>query len=421
MTIELNGVIPCTSAHLFMPAIGCWVADLEVDFDVVPPGPSVLTIGLSTLAGKIDPRGTGSVGPTGHARLVGGLGWSQRVQALHIHNDAGVLLSAVLQATAAEVLEVVVAPIPKVLGVDFVRSAGPASRVLSGFEWHVDPSGVTMVGPRAPIPAGPNIEILNWDPEQKIADLACTELVLPGTVLTDPRFGVAVVCDVEQTFTAESGARAKAWCQLADEAAAAAADALVKPVGLGGLKLVRMIAGLAKEAVGLPYLRRHEYRVVLVGPDGRLVLQAVDLFGDMPLFLPLVEVWPGIAGASCKPLPGSIVTVVFTAGDPSMPKVVDFDPSNPPALETKLDAVRIALGTLALEPVAKAPSTVAAAAALQAQFAALGVWLAANTATSFSAVGMLATSPALIAAIGGGTAAVTAAALLIPSPKTFTD
>ncbi len=428
MTIALNGVIRCTSARVLMPAIGSWVVDLEVDAELVPPGPAVLTIGLSSLAGKIDDSATGAFGPTGHARLVGGLGWSKHVQPLHIHNDAGVLTTAVLQATAAEVLEVVVDQVPKVLGVDFVRSAGPASRVLAGLEWYVDTLGVTTVGPRLPVPAGPGIEILNWNPEEKLAELYSTELVLPGTVLTDARFGVATVRDVEQSFTAEGGCRAKAWCTVG---AAGAVAALVGPAGFAGPKLVRMLAGLAKEAVGLPYLRRHEYRVVLVGVDGRLVLQAVDLLGETPIFITLAEVWSGVAGASQKPVPGSVVVVEFIGGDPSRPIVVAFDPGNPPAVETKIDAVRIALGTLAVDPVAKAPATQAQIAALTTAVVAIGAYIATlttlaatpPTSTTFTlfGAGMAAPGAAVATVLGSLAASIQALVAAATSPKTFTD
>lgn len=416
MTIALNGVIPCTTAHVTMPAIGAWVVDLEVDLELVPPGPAVLTIGLGSLQGRIDDAATGSNGPTGRARLVGGLGWSKNVPAVHIHNDAGVLTSAVLAVTAAEVLEVVIDAVPKLVGVDFVRCEGPASRVLAGLDWYVNEAGVTIVGPRIPTPATPDVEILNWDPQEKLAELYSTSLVIPGTVLTDARFGIATVRDVEQTFTAEGGARAKAWCVVGAPDLLPGAERSV-----GGLKLVRMLSALAREAVGLPFLRRHPYRVVSVNVDGRLVLASTALLPQTPRLLTLVPVWSGVAGASQKPVPGTVVTVAFIGGVPSQPVVVGFDPIAPPPLELKFDAVRIALGLLAVDPVAKAPGTLTALGAIQAELVALGVWLSANLATSFSAGGLVATTPTLVSAIAAGTTAVTAASALVPSPKSFTD
>jgi hypothetical protein len=359
----LLNALTVVTARIAMPGTGVWVADLDVDLDItgiVPTGKAALTVGTTVLLGTIDPRASGKFGSKAHVQLVGGGGgWDKPVLPLHLHNDFGVLSTAVFSVTAAEVGEVVVDIIPKAFGVDYARTAGPASRVLAGVDWHVEPSGITVVGPRPPIPFNPlDVEILSWDPSGRTATLATSEIVLPGTILVDLRFGTATIKDVEQTFSAD-GARTTAWCETGDLPAIPGAPS--KEVA--GNRLARAIGALAKEASGATYLRRYLYRVVIQGADDRVTLQAVDLTTQAPIILQQIDVWPGVVGATAKFTPGTQVHVVFVDGDPSKPVVVGFDAAAPPPVEVSLQALKINLG-LGTKPVATAPEIVTWAAAV---------------------------------------------------------
>jgi hypothetical protein len=420
------------SAIVNMPANGVWTADLDVDLDVsmiVPSGKCVLTIGTTPMIGTIDPRSTGRFGAKAHVQVSGGGGgWDKPVLGLHLHNDVGVLSSAILAVTAAEVGEAVVDTIPKRLGVDYVRTAGPASRVLSGFDWHVDTSGVTVTGPRLPIPFNPlTVDILSWDAETRCATLASDELVLPGTVLVDIRFGTAIVRDVEQTFSAE-GSKVSAWCDTSTLSLPVPGVQKETP----GNRIARAIGMMAREAAGVQYLKRWHYRVVLQNPaNKRVTLQLVDILGGAPLALAEIDIWPGVCGSSHVLVPGTEVLVAFIEGDPAQPIVVGFAKLAPPPLETKLEAVRIALGSVAVDPVAKAPGTQAQIAALTTAVGALAAYVAALTAlaatpptsTTFTLFGaaMAAPGAAVATALGGLAAAVAAQVPLATSTKTFTD
>jgi len=325
-----------------MPWQGGWHADVDVDLEAIPIapiGPAIVKIGLTgLLRGTIDANASGRFGEKAGARVVGGAGWSNGVAALPLHNDAGVLSTAVLTATAAEVGEQLVELVPRLLGVDYVRSAGPASRVLAGLDWYVNELGITIVGPRVPLPAPPSIEVLSWDPKEQRAELAADELVRPGMILTDTRFGIATVRDVEQTFDA-SGSRATAWCSTK---AASRTSAVLRSI--------------IHETVRPVYLRPHAYRVISTGVDGRLFLQAVSLTGgELPPALLAVSVWPGLGGLKCKPLPGTECLVEFVDGDPARPVVVAFDAKFPP-LEVTIDALRVAFGLGTLPVVVGSPA-----------------------------------------------------------------
>lgn len=341
---QLHGV----NAVVHMPKTGAWYADVDVDLDVVPVvpvGPAVLTIGVGgVLRGTVDDRASGRFGAKAHVRLVaGGGGWDTPVPALHLHNDAGVFSTAVYSVTGASVGEVVVelGP-PKLFGVDYARMRGPASQVFTGVDWYVDVLGITYVGPRVPLPAPPTIDILTWDPTTKVAEIASDILIVPGMTLTDPvRFGVATVDAVEHTF-GEEGARAIAWCSTPSLGGAAAVAA--SPPASAGSKVVQALAALARHSAGVSTLKQYPYRVVVQGPDGRLNLQSTKLLGEAPPFLQLIDVWAGLPGLKVKLTPSSVVLVAFIDGDPGRPIVVGFDPKAPPAIEIKLDAIRIAVG-----------------------------------------------------------------------------
>lgn len=417
------------SARVLTTKTGAWIADVDIDLEavpVVPSGRAVLTIGLSALSGTIDDRASGRFGTKARVRVVGGGGgWDSPVQANHLHNDAGVLSTAAYAAMGAMVGETVVElGAPRVFGVDHVTTGGPASQVFAGADWWVDALGITYVGPRPPLPAPPTIDILSWDAKAKVAEVASDVLLVPGMVLTDPvLFGVATIDDVEQTF-GEDGARAFAWCST--PSIGETVDPLASPPAAAGAKLVQALGALARQSAGVSKLKRYPYRVIAQGPDGRLNLQSTSrglVGGECPPFLRLIDVWGGLPGLSVKIPPLSIVLVSFIDhGDPlkQQPVVVAFDPDSPPAIEVKVDGVRLVLGTLGLSPVAKAPGILSALTAIEAAFTAIGAYataVAAGPIAPLTAPAAAALVPALAAAL----AAITTASALIPSPKAFTD
>lgn len=395
------------SARVLMPKSGSWTADVEVNLDlvpIVPTGKAILAIGVGTnvLNGTIDDRATSRVGNKATIRLVGGGGWNTPVPALHIHNDAGVLSTAVYAVTAASVGEPPVIELgpPTLFGSDHVRTQGPASRVFAGVDWWVDVLGITHTGPRPPLPPPPLADIINWHTTSKVAEIASDVLIQPGMVLVDPRFGTATVEDVEQTFDA-NGSTAIAWCSQPSLGAAAAA-LLASPPPTSGSKLVRGLGALAKEAAGVSTLKKYPYRVIVQGPDGRLNLQSTVPTNGAPIFLVMIDIWAGVPGLSCKLTPASVVLVSFIGGDPAKPVVVGFDPSNPPAIEVSLEALLINLGD-------ETATGVATQLSMTAFMTALVTFLTASQAFyNAPAVAVLSTATAQAAAAAAAALAVTA-------------
>lgn len=333
-TLVLNpGGLRVLSMRLLQPYRGVWLADCEIDPDQIALAPSSGKVSLSigvppaaTLLGTIDPRGSGTFVEFAHLRVLGGgAGWDKPVRPQHYHSDGGLPSTVPISATATEVGEVanVLAPTP--LGPDFVRTAGPASRVLEGqTSWWVDIAGVTQVGPRPPVVADPSLTVIRWDPATQVAEFTCDTLVLPGTVLVDPRIGGGQVTarDVEQTFDGR-GSHGIAWCAVSSVS-----------------QLMNDLRSMVDEFSGRKYLAGYLYRVVLQNSlDGRLQLQAVNPTQGVPDTLPLSP-WMGLSGASAKLTPGSLVRVTFLAGDASGPIVDSYQPGQLP-IESTVDATAV--------------------------------------------------------------------------------
>lgn len=326
------------SVRLVTPWRGVWFADIDLDPEdaKTPPSGSVtLTVGSATLVGTVDPRGSGRFASSVRLRVVGGGGgWDKPVSPQHFHNDAGVKSTQVYSATAGQIGETVNDPAPVAAGVDFVRSAGSASRVFGDVDWFVDPAGVTQIGPRPAAAPDKTLEILGFDPGTQRLDVTTDALILPGTTFSDARFdGTLTARDVEQLFDAD-GSRASVWC---------------------GAAPATRLAGAIESAVvhfsGRTYLRTYPYRFISDAGGGRLNLQAVDKTVGLPDVLP-ITVWPGMAGLSAKLTPSQTVRVGFLEGDPKQPIVVGFDGNLPN--EVTIDATTsVNLGGEGGAPVAR--------------------------------------------------------------------
>lgn len=319
--------------RLVIPSRGIWFADVDFDLDatrIVPSGRQKLSIAGAELSGTVDETGSGRFGEKGKARIIGGAaGWQKDVPRKPYHNDAGVKSSDVIETTAAEVGESVVGASKDRLGVDWARQEGPASRVLNGLDWHVDLAGVTRIGtwPASTVPATATLK--SWDPEHRRAELACTEILTPGMVLKDDRFGEATIRDVEQVF-GDDGATATVWCGTSSAP-----------------RLVDGIVRLVLEQLRAGYLAAYRYRVVLEGVDKRLTLQAIEKPRGFPDLLP-ISMWPGMAGLSATLTPGTEVLVDFVGGDPAQPVVRSFAHGVPPLVLELAAVVSMLLTTPSL-------------------------------------------------------------------------
>lgn len=361
-TLTVNG-IHAVSIRKVTPMIGAWFLEADLDLSTggsVPSGAVSVVIGTNTLSGTVDPRGTGKLGEKATVRVIGGgAGWDKPVRAQHYHNDAGVTLSAVIAATAAEIGEVSQTLTDSALGVDYVRTSGPASRVLSGVQWYVNNLGITVIGARTPVVADKDASILTWKPEAHQVEVAFDGLVEPGWSITDDRFGTVKVCDVEQTWN-ENGSRATAWTSTGTSS-----------------RLWGPMAAAVREFSGVANLKVYPYRVFSMQGEN-VKLQATTK--SHPDLLPS-PIWYGLPGVTGMLSPATNVLTHLVEGDPSKPAVTSFDDT--PPIEMTLEAItKYAIKALTVELGEAAPTGVSTMATLTplltlliAQNAALILWL----------------------------------------------
>lgn len=303
---------------LHVPNVGPWWAD--VTFEGAPDLSDAVTFNLGPLAlsGTIDARHDGVFGEQRRSRIVGGGGgWGGLVAAQHYHNDGGVRALGVAQDAArltGETLdEASFSPASASIGVDYVREAGPASRVLEhvigAVPWHVAYDGQTIVGARPNSEAdGEDYEVLGFDPSERLATLAIDDLsaVLVGSILTVGLEAPLTVRELEVRIGVESS-RTMAWGGGSEG---------------GRGRLAGLFRGLVEHVGGerLPF--KYKYRVVEMDGD-RVKLQAVSVSAGLPDVIP-VRQKPGVAGAHASLTGGSIVIVEFIEGDHTQPIVTAY-------------------------------------------------------------------------------------------------
>ena len=362
MTFLANGIEVLTG-RVLIPWGGAWSAVLELDAPAaLPDGPVALVNAAGASAiGWVDPESSGKFGERVTVGVIGGRGgWRKDVGEQHFRLPVGVPLALVVSTTAAEVLEAAVVASGEVLGEDYVRAAGPASSVLDGRAWHVRLDGTTVVGPRVPVPASPDVSVLSYDVETSVAVLSSDGFVIPGTILVDELLGgTKVVRDVEVVISAKSM-----------EVRASLADAA--PEGAASLRLVDELASLARAAVRAEWCRVYEYRVIAHDGGPKVEIQR-DGEGPMPDLLPC-PIWHGVPGVKATLSPSAHVLVGFVSGQPSRPAVVGYQGQGDGvplrlAIDAQVD-LSLCTGGAPGVPIALAPAVAAFASAVQMAVAA---------------------------------------------------
>lgn len=336
LTLTPAGASPLRvqSARVYSPWRGVWLVDCVLDLTPAQSAPSSgqvsAVVGGVTMTGTVDPRSSGSFGPSAHVRIAAGAGGWDKIlppsTGQDFHADNGVSSTQVYQSTASLVGETVQDLAPTTFLVDFVRSvAGPAMRVFKDALWWVDVTGVTNVGPRPSPAADASLVVLDFDPTRAVITFTCDTLLIPGSVITDPRFPAPVtVYDVEQVFDAQGS---KGW-------------ALTGPSACS--ELVDDFKAAVLEWTRAATLRTYRYRLIryqdqgFAGGPPRMALQAVTPEAGMPDLVPLAP-WSGVAGVVSELGPSQEVLVVFENADPGLPRVFAYSLLGLP-LKTKIDA-----------------------------------------------------------------------------------
>lgn len=308
---------PCTDVRVHVPARGPWWADVTFEGAPDVSGRVSLALGALELSGTIDASHDGTHGLQRRSRVIAGAGgWATLLPAKAYHNDAQIRALTVAQDAAreaGETLSASFAPAYERVGIDYVRQAGPASRVLEdvigGAAWWVDYDGTTQVGERPTSDASPDdYEVLEHEPAEHVVTLAVDDLrtVGIGSVLSERLDAPQTVRELEIDVTAER-VRVKAWTGGEDG---------------GHGRLDRAMRSIVARYTDARIFGSWRYRVIRMASD-RVELQAVRRGAGLPDVLP-VSMWPGVAGAHAELTPGAEVLVEFVEGDRTMPIVTHF-------------------------------------------------------------------------------------------------
>jgi hypothetical protein len=337
------------SVTVHVPQVGPWVADVVFDGAPDVSGRVSIWLGELELVGTIDAEHDGVAHQQRRSRIRGGGGgWSSVVTARAYHNDARIRARTIVEDAAREVGETLgdFAPTEERIGIDYVREAGPAARVLEDVigdaGWWVDYTGRTHVGSRAAAEAT-GYQILEYDPSDRIATLAVDELstVHVGDTIDGEQLDAPLAIRELTITVREESVRVRAW--------------------LGGTatsqsRLVDALRTIIDRAMDGRLFGHYRYRVVRMSGD-RVELQAVRRRAGLPDVLP-VSMWPGVAGVHAALTPGAECLVVFIEGRRAEPIVTHFagkDGSGWSPANLTLDATsEIKLGNTATNYVALA-------------------------------------------------------------------
>lgn len=312
--VAINGE-PATSVELIVPPVGAWYADVDLEVDPDVSGRVMLEVGDLRLSGTVATANDGTRGIQRKTRIVGGAGgWGTLVAAKAYHADNGVSARLVADEAARVAGETITewAPGASTLGADYVRSTGPAARVLEDVigsaRWWVDYDGNTHVGTRSSSSPSVDYQVLEYHPRNR-------RVVLATESFADIVIGSVLSRDLDESQTVrelrivanEEHARVYAWTGGVESTRGHLADAFAGAV-----------ARLSSQRLFGPW----RYRVVRMSTD-RVELQAVRRDAGLPDISPVSQ-WPGMAGMWAQLSPGAEVLVQFVEGDRTMPVLTHF-------------------------------------------------------------------------------------------------
>lgn len=315
--ITLAG-LAVVSAVVNVPSVGPWFADVVLEGAAELSGAADLVLGETlTLSGTVRARSAGVFAEQRSVRLVAGAdGWGTLLEPRGYHNDGAGVSARTVATDAAEAAGETLgdfAPSSQAVGRDYVRASGPASIALADAAglaaWWVGFDGVTRVGARtASTPAAGSYELLEYDPLQRVAVLAMSDLASVGIgsqLAADARMPEAQTVREMRIEVGGDSVQVVAWCGGVDGALGRI---------LGGIRAI--VDRALAERILVPV----RYRVVQMSVD-RVDLQAVS--PGFPNIGPISMV-PGVAGAHAALAGGSIVLVQFVEGDPAQPQITHF-------------------------------------------------------------------------------------------------
>jgi hypothetical protein len=311
---SLDG-FPAHEMMVHVPAVGVWFLTCVVSDDAFELSERKVTamVGSQAFVGTIDMDASGEFVAAKRVRVIGGAaGWRKTVARAGHNNDAGVKRQTIATALAKQTGEILADVSEGTVGIKYAWKDGIASSILESIcpDWRVGYDGLTYLNPPASSPMVEGAEVTAYDKHAQTLTLGLFEdIPAPGMTVTDERFGTVTIRALTINATGD-GIQAVTWFGA-----------------VGRTRLGNAIESLVK-ATHRGLFGRYRYRVVSVGVDKRVNLQAFAGGSGLP-DLNLVEQSPGLPGWESDPTQGAVCHVQFLDGDPSLPVIVGYDNTTP--------------------------------------------------------------------------------------------
>lgn len=295
---------------------GPWFAEVQLE-QLAPKlaaGPAKLVINGVALECTVDQPGT--YGQAKSCRVIaGGGGWGKVVSAHGYGNDARVKARLVADDAARAAGESIgtFEPAAERLEVSYARTVGAASVALEdaagGALWWVGYDGKTNVAKDRPTTkAAPDTyEVLAFNPRTQVVELGVTGLTVGvGSIISERLDAPATI----RSFTLRLSSKRLTMTAVCGE---------LRTTN----QLVLLVRRIVERVMNGWLFGAYRYRVVSMGGDGRVNLQAVAKGAGVPDLL-RIEQWPGVAGAHATLQNGAIVVVQFLEGRRDLPVITNY-------------------------------------------------------------------------------------------------
>ena len=314
------------SGAITLPYYGMVAADILLASTATVPPQTTLVVGNLTLQVAVI-RQAGFAGARSF-RVVGGYGgWRKIVPPRFYSSPASLPLTTVLSDVAVEVGEKVSVPATRLLGTQFARSAGKASRVLEQLcpDWWVAPDGVTHVGARPSGSIGTPATVISYSGGKGQFQVATEDMSswLPGRVFTSATVTTPTTIG---TTSIQMGNDGKVRMEILSTDATGSADRLNDSLD----------EIIESRTPNLAYYAVWKCTIVAVHGSGPWTIDVVPTDPACPLpGMTTLTYWPSIAGARVQPPDDGSATclVGFINGSPQQPYVHSFDSTTPIEIE----------------------------------------------------------------------------------------
>lgn len=313
-TITVEGRIVSNGA-ITIPYYGAWVADVDLPVqDPALPSSVSLVIADLTLRGTVV-RQAGFAGGRKARIVAGGGGWDRTIPAKGYAHVSGIKLSTILNDAAREAGESIVIDSDRTLGLNYGREECVASallKLLIGEAWWIDEAGVTQTKARASTAVVAPFTLVTRDGSTDQFEIATESIAgwLPGRTFTSP-----TVTDARtiSSITIKAGNDGKLRLHVLST------SVVIERLRQSIRALIR------SELVALSYTTTWDYTVAASTgmPGTSSTVDATPLAGSpMP---PLTKVPLAVGlGVVTPPLTGTPCRIRFVNADPAKPEVISL-------------------------------------------------------------------------------------------------